>query len=1101
MKPLNLPLSSQESGAEANPYSNLPLSSQERGLGGEVGFEGSESEQSQLPAVALLSRLDYRYLTREEALALRGGKASRVLLEDILSAQLSRLNRIRYKGREESFTQSNIRRAIQALEDIPLAEGRQRASEKVYDLLRLGKSLEQTIEGDTKAFTLRYIDWENPANNAYHVTTEYPILRAGSQKRCILDVVLFVNGIPFVVIECKRRDKDIDEGISDILAYQSADFVPELFKYVQIVLATNAREAQYATAGTEAKFWGVWRSREQDAEDATIASLLNTPLPAIERTAILSNFVSEERHFYATEQAGRTVTEQDRAVYSLCRPERLIELVGQFLVYDGGVKKIARYQQYDAVKLAMAQILTRKTDGRHSGGVIWHTQGSGKSLTMVMLATAIARSKELDSPRIVLVTDRVNLDKQIAGTFRHCGLEPKRATSGADLRRLATDNRRSVITTLVQKFQAAVSQGEYINDSPEIFVLVDESHRTQYGSMHTQMRRVFPNACYIGFTGTPLLRAEKSTLAKFGGLIDSYDMEKAIEDRAVVPLLYERRHVPQDVQSEPIDRWFDRICESLSEEQKRDLKRKYSRAEPLLKAEERLREIAYDVWTHYRVHWQGRGGFKAQLVAPDRLSAIKLHEYIKEFSKANDAEVSTAVVISFNSDDREGYEETDEPVSNRIAEFSQQKLHEFRTEERYDEVITEQFIYGERPEILIVVDKLLTGFDAPCNTILYLARRLANHSLLQAIARVNRLYPGKEFGYILDYVGVLGNLDTVITQYRALSGYDLDDIKGAIASIREELDALPQLYANLVDCFKTIQNKEDGEAFELHLADEELRKDFYNRLAEFSKCLKIALSTETFYERESKESIARYKAALNRYTKLRGSVQKRYAETVDMRAYEPQIAKLLDTYVQSDTVQVLTAEPLDIFNAEAVKAVLEGQEHTSASKADAIAHATRRTIIERMDEDPALYRKFSDMIKETIDAFHNHLISELEYLQEAYKIQQQVISRNAGATPARLAGNDIAQAYFRIIMERYEGIARNPQDRDVAIEMALEIEKAIQREVVVDWRQKADVENRMRSNVDDVYFTFHTAGSIELNWGVLDEISAEAMSVAKSRLT
>ena len=384
----------------------------------EVGFEGTEREQSQLPAVALLCRLGCHYLTREEALALRGGKASRILLEDVLRSQLLRLNRIRYKGREHAFSPANVRRAIQALDDVPLAEGLQRGGEQVYDLLRLGKSLEQTVEGDTKSFTLHYVDWDRPENNVYHVTTEYELLRASSQKPCYLDVVLFVNGIPFVVVECKARGVDLATAVSDILAYQSAEFVPELFKYVQIVLATNVHEAKYATAGTEAKFWAVWKSRED--VDAEIEAMLRAPLPEVEREAVLINFVREARQFYAVEQQGRMVTEQDRALYSLCRPERLMELVGRFIVYDGGIKKVARYPQYYAVKRAMAQILSKSRDGTRPGGVIWHTQGSGKALTMVMLANAIAQSREIENPRILLVTDRVDLDKQIGGTFRRC---------------------------------------------------------------------------------------------------------------------------------------------------------------------------------------------------------------------------------------------------------------------------------------------------------------------------------------------------------------------------------------------------------------------------------------------------------------------------------------------------------------------------------------------------------------------------------------------------------------------------------------------------------------------------------------------------------
>lgn len=1073
----------------------------------DIGFEGTEREQSQLPAVALLMRFGYHFLNREEALALREGKASRVLLEDVLRAQLDRLNTIHYKGRETKFTQANLRRAVQALDDVPLSEGTQRAGEAVYDLLRLGKSLEQTVEGDTKSFTLKYVDWEHPENNVYHVTTEYTLLRASSNQLCRPDVVLFVNGIPFVVIECKRRDIEIERAISGLIAYQRPDYVPELFKFVQMTIATNVTEAKYATAGTDKKFWAVWRAREP--ADETIEALLHTPLPPKEQEAVLSNFVQEERQFYAVEKQGRAVTEQDRTLYQLCRPERLLEMVGRFLLYDNGVKKIARYQQYDAVKRAMARIeaaavstSSNETPRQNKAdGVIWHTQGSGKSLTMVMLANAIALSKKIENPRIILVTDRVNLDKQIAGTFRACGLEPKRAGSGADLRRLIADGRAAIITTLVQKFQTALTHGEIADTSPNIFVLVDEGHRTQYGALNAQMRRVFPNACYIGFTGTPLLQEDKSTVAKFGGIIDSYDMGQAVADKAVVPLLYERRHIPQEVDKQNIDRWFDRLSQGLTDDQKKDLKQKYSRSTPILKTDQRLHEIAYDVWAHYRANWQGADGFKAQLVARDRLSAIKLHDLLEEIGQANKHPVSSAVVISLNKDDREGYEEAHDVISERISEFSRKIIAEYGSEEKYDDSIVGSFLGAGEPEILIVVDKLLTGFDAPCNTVLYLDRRLAHHSLLQAIARVNRLYTGKDFGYVLDYAGVLGELDRALNAYAALKSYDLADIEGSIESVREQIDALPGRHGDLLEIFKTVQNRSDEEEFERHLADEDLRHQFYTTLTSFSKCLKVALSTELFYEETAKEKIDRYKGDLKRFQKLRASVQRRYAETIDLRDYEPQIAKLLDTYVKSDTAQILTSEPVDIFDTAAMNAALEELgTKTSASKADTIANTMKRTITERMDQDPARYRKFSEMIEDTIQQFRMDLLSELDYYRRILELRDQLISRSDSSIPARLVGKEVEQAYYRITLERLSEIAIDAGDREIAVDIALMINKSICSGIVVDWRNKTDVINRMKADIDDGFFLLSQQGKIKLEWMALEEIAGEALRVARSRI-
>lgn len=1062
----------------------------------EAGWTLTEKEQSQLAAVALLQKMGYQYLTPEEALALRGGRTSRVLLEDILRARLPQINRIQAKGRTQPFNAANIRRGVAALEEVPLALGFQNAGRQVYDLLRLGKSLEQTIDGDTKSFTLRYVDWEQWDNNAFHATTEFVLQRAGSQKTCRLDIVLFVNGIPFTVIECKAPTVDVSEAITGLIAYQKPDYVPELFKSVQTVLAVNTQEAKYATTGTEAKFWAVWQDRDQ-RDEAALQRLLTTPLPEDAREALLSSFVRERTQFYAVEQAGRLVTEQDRTLYALCRPERLLHLCREFVLYDGGIKKIARYQQFDAVEKAMER-LTRRADKHQSekrqGGLIWHTQGSGKSLTMVMLASAIALSPQIENPRIILVTDRVDLDAQIRDTFQRCGLEPHQATSGTDLRRLIESGRASVVTTLIHKFETALSKGEFADPSPDIFVLVDEGHRTQAGTLQAKMRRVFPNACYLGFTGTPLLKSDKSSVDKFGGLIDSYSMDQAVTDKAVVPLLYERRHVEQEVSQQPIDTWFERICQGLSEEQKRDLKRKYSRSEALTKTEQRLKTIAYDVSEHYRMNWQSEGRYKAQLVAPDKKSAILLHRFLEDIGH-----VSSAVVIS-GPDEREGDDSGDDSRAEAlVTSFWAGLFTQYGTEARYNEAMISRFKGPEAPEILIVVDKLITGFDVPRNTVLYLARRLAHHTLLQAIARVNRLYEGKDFGYIIDYVGILGELDRALTEYKSLAGYAPEDMEGVLHSVREQLAALPQKHAALRDVFKTIRNKSDAEEYEQFLASEAVRADFYSMLGEFARCLKVALSTEVFYDETPAQTIERYKEDLKRFQKLRASVQQRYAEVVDMKSLEPQIAKLLDTYVSSVSVESLTPEPVNIFDTAAMEKAVSDL-GTPAAQADTIVSAMSRTLTERMDEDPVLFRKFSEMLRDTIQAFRDQLLSELEYLKKIRALRDQVVAGTGGSVPPALKGNDVAQAYYRLILEKQVEIIKVPDDPAIAADIALMIDQAIQAEVIVDWRLKDDVKNRMRANIDDGFFALAQEGRISLNWNALDELASEAARVAMSRL-
>jgi type I restriction enzyme R subunit len=414
---------------------------------------------------------------------------------------------------------------------------------RIYDLLTLGKSLPQTIRGDTKSFPMKYIDWHEIANNVFHVTEEYAVERPSSHETGRPDVVLFVNGIPLCVIECKRPDlKDaIAEAVSQMIRNQRDDEIPKLFCYAQLLLALSKNEAKYATVGTAAKFWAVWK------EDV-------------------------EKDVQAILGGERLATPQDLAVYSLCRPERLMQLAFDFTLFDAGEKKVARYQQYFCVRKIVERIRQRDEDGRRQGGVVWHTQGSGKSLTMVMLARAIARM-ELPDYKVVLVTDRVDLDDQIYGTFKSCGIEPVRATTGRNLAELLEGPKSRVITSIIDKFETAVARCSVENASPNVFVLVDEGHRGQYGALHGRMRKALPNACFIGFTGTPVLKKEKDTISRFGGLIDSYAIRQAVADGAVVPLLYEGRDVEQYVDRQAIDRWFEIITQTLTAEQRTDLKK------------------------------------------------------------------------------------------------------------------------------------------------------------------------------------------------------------------------------------------------------------------------------------------------------------------------------------------------------------------------------------------------------------------------------------------------------------------------------------------------------------------------------------------------
>ncbi len=464
------------------------------------GFKFNEKYLSQIPALQLLINLGYQYLSPSEALTRRQGKAGNVLLENILRGQLKQINRIQYKGREFLFSEENIQSAIQKLKNVQY-DGLLRTNEVIYDLITLGTALEQTVEGDSKSFNLHYIDWRNPARNVFHVTAEFPVERSRSMETARPDIVLFVNGIPLAVIECKSPKVEIEQAVSQSIRNQGDEYIPKLFVYAQLLMGINKNNARFATAGSAAKFWGIWKELRDKETDAVPA--VNTPLDTEQKEALFSDEFKRTRTFFDTQttEGGRLVTEQDRALYSLCRPQRLLELVFRFTVFEGGIKKIARYQQYFVIKSTVERVKQLDAQGRRKGGIIWHTQGSGKSLIMVMLARNLALDPQILNPRLVLVTDRDDLDKQLGNTFAACGLDPNRATSGRNLLELVTEHKATIVTTLIHKFDKALNVKKCQDESADIFMLIDESHRTNFGSFSARMRQMFPNACYLGFTG------------------------------------------------------------------------------------------------------------------------------------------------------------------------------------------------------------------------------------------------------------------------------------------------------------------------------------------------------------------------------------------------------------------------------------------------------------------------------------------------------------------------------------------------------------------------------------------------------------------------
>lgn len=1059
-----------------------------------------ENNISQIPALKMLQKLGYKYLLPDEVMRLRGNSTSNVLLEPILRDQLTRINTVQVSSyRTTVFSEQNIIAGIDALKNLPMSEGYISASQAVYDLLTAGKTLEQIVDGDKKSYVMQYIDWNNIENNVFHVTEEFAVSRTGMNDTYRPDIILFVNGIPLCIIECKRPDiKDsLNQAISQHLRNQKEDGIRSLYVYSALLLVTNVNEVSYATTGTPKKFWNKWTEQFADktAEELyryKLAEKVNEKSNRIDISWNGYNRISAE----PSEEYGAPLipSAQDAYLYDLCRPERLLNLMYKYTLYDDGIKKIARYQQYFAVEKVMKRVRNIE-GGRRKGGVIWHTQGSGKSLTMVLLAQAILLDKSIKNPRIILVTDRTDLDRQITTTFRKCQVHVENATTGSNLVKLLESKSSTVITTIINKFETAVRGLKSPLTDPNIFVLIDEGHRSQYGEMGIKMEKALPNACFIAMTGTPLMKKEKSTAAKFGGIIQPiYTVDQAVKDSAVVPLLYEGRMVPQMVHAESIDRYFDRICEWMTDAQRADMKKKFSRADQINQTEQRIYAIAWDISQHFQKNWQG-SKFKAQLVAPRKRVAIMYKKFLDEINI-----VSSEVLIT-SPDTREGEDDAFGGTSNTEVAFWKRMMDEHGTPKKYEQNIINRFKNSEKPEIIIVVDKLLTGFDEPKNTVLYLDRKLKDHTLLQAIARVNRVCDDKEFGYIVDYYGVFSNLNDALEIY---TDFDEEDLNGTYTNIADEVAKLAQRHSDVWEILKPVKNTNDLEAYGEILRLEDNRATFYEKLTTYARTLKIALSSIDFHKTTPQEQIDRYKNDLAMFLKLRKTVQERFSDTIDYSQYEGQIQKLIDTHIESGDVEIIT-ELINIFDKEKFAEEVE-KIVGKVAKADTIASRTAKYINESMETDPAFFKKFSKMLEEAIEEYKLGRISEAEYLQRAENIMHQVLSHTDSEIPESLQNNNAGRAYFGLSLEVYKAVCKDDNKFNInklALITATKIDEIIKKNIftdgklMVDWTAKSNLKSSMKLEIEDFLIDdIKRKYDIPLTFDDMDSIIDRSVDVA-----
>lgn len=712
---------------------------------------------------------------------------------------------------------------------------------------------------------------------------------------------------------------------------------------------------------------------------------------------------------------------------------------------------------------------------------------------MVMASRYILSELRDFNPRVVVVTDRIDLDRQIHETFIHTKMKASRASTGKHLVELINDDKADVITTLVHKFDTAVNNQKPLL-SPNIFVLVDESHRTQYGELHIKMKRLFPNACYIGFTGTPLMKSEKrSTIKQFGGYLHVYTIADGVRDKVIVPLLYEGKMVDQTINRKAIDHRLEVITRNLTEKQKEVVMQKWSRFEKVASSDQRIKMIAFDINNHFLMMNKASGTFKGMLATNSKKEAIR---YYNEFEALGD--LKTKVIIS-PPNVKEGHDEVDQESDDIVLKFWNNMLKEYGSAEEYEERIIYEFVNGGDVDLLIVVDKLLTGFDAPRANVLYIDKELKEHTLLQAIARVNRLYEGKDFGFIIDYRGLLSNLNEAMGMYSGagLENYDPDDLKGALYDVIGIIGSLRQSYTDLNQIFAKINNKNDIEEYHVLLGDEKLRETFYDLLSKFGRYLSVTLESEKIYLSLDEEEIKKYKDAFKFYQQLRKNVKYIYSETVDHKEYEEKMQNLIDNYIAAEEI-IRVTNPVDIMDEQGFEEELK-RLGSPRSKADAIRTRIGVSISKHWEENPAYYKKFSERIEETLRTYKEKRINEIEYFNKMVEIMDEYKKGESGIEyPDLIKYNNNAQAFYGIAMDTIK--ERNEiyiNEKSVA-ELSLEIEKIIEGTIKVDWHNNTEINRLISLKLDELLYDFFEKNNLEWNYPddadrMIDNIKMVAM--------
>ena len=1053
----------------------------------------AEEFSSKIPALTLLTTLGYEFISPNQCNAMRSKMAAskatnQVVLLPIMRAFLAKQTFV-FEGAQHHLSDSAIDKIMHELNPA-MNLGLQTANEQLYNAMLYGVTVTEFIDGKKTSQTIALIDWNNINNNAFHFTEEFVVQNAEGTGNIIPDIVCFVNGLPLTVIEAKRPDASKvgqstnAQAVSQHIRNQGQKQIPHLFAYSQLLLAVNGNDGLYATCGTPEKFWAKWV--EEEISEPEFHRLKNQTLSPKQIESLFSHRLASITDEYKSLIAGGdlAVTDQDRLIISLLQPERLLEMTRMFTLFDKKAGKIvARYQQVFGIKALIERISTFDDKGSREGGVIWHTTGSGKSFTMVFFSKALIWLEELAKCRVIVVTDRVDLETQLSKTFASGGVLSDRdktdamATSGRRLAQQIGHGNERVIFSIINKFGSAVKYDECYNASPNIIVMVDEGHRSQNGENNIRMAQALPNAAFIAFTGTPLLKDDK-TENKFGSIIHSYTMQQAVKDKTVTPLLYEERIPELNTNDQAIDAWFDRITQKLTDDQKTDLKRKFSQKGQIYQVEGRIELIAHDISDHFQNFKQQH--LKGQLACDSKASAIRYKIALDKIGKV------TSVVAMSPPDTREGHDTVDGESKDIVQNWWQDNVAaDFGGDEKaYTKAIIEAFSQDDGPDIMIVVDKLLTGFDEPKNTVLYIDKPLKQHNLIQAIARVNRLHEKKRFGYLIDYRGILKELDITIEKYQDLAertqgGFDIEDLKGLYNAMDTEYKQLPRLHSELWAIFSSVKNKQDGQALRQVLApkmqeidgrvvDTRLkeRDDFYAALTAFSNAMKIALQSASFFADKSFDSKRdRYKQDLKAFINLRKQVREDADETIDYDEYEADIRSLLDKHIAGLEVREAKGAYLVGNLGKNVKPEALS-DNEARNQTDKITGRVTKMIEQDLADDPYAQEYFSKLLKQAIaDAKAMFDAPVKQYMMFA-DFEQAVKDRAVADVPNAFIDdngklNKHAQAYFGLFKHLFDAdfLVDKELDNDKLVTYAFEIDKIVKTAVAEYSINPAEIEN------------------------------------------